>query len=86
VNLNIFVVAQPIRRRNKITHPATNNTVKLFESNLGVASSLRKFVKSISGSEMLKITFDNISFASGVRTLKRAAIAPIMTTIARMKI
>jgi hypothetical protein len=86
VKLKIFVVIQPNRSRNKITNPATDNTIKLFESNLGVASSLRKFVKSIKGSEMLKITFDNISFEAGVRTLKRAEMAPIMTITERMKI
>jgi hypothetical protein len=35
---------------------------------------------------MLKITFDNISFESGVKTLNLAAIAPIRTTTARIKI
>jgi hypothetical protein len=53
---------------------------------LGVASSLRKLVKSIRGRDMLKITFDSISLESGVRTLNFAAITPIKTTIARMKI
>ena len=86
VILKIFVVAQPIRSRNNITNPATDNTTKLFASNLGVASSLRKFVKSMRGREMLKITFDSISFESVVRTLNRAAIAPISTTTERMKI
>jgi len=38
------------------------------------------------GREILNITFESISFVSYVRILNFAAIAPIITTIARMKI
>jgi hypothetical protein len=71
---------------NSITNPDTESTMKLFESNRGVDSSFRKFVKSIRGSEMLKITFESISFDSSVKTLNFPAIAPISITTARMKI
>lgn len=86
VILKILVVVQPMRSRNNMINPARDNTTMLFASSLGEASSLRKFVKSIRGSEMLKITFDSISFELVVRTLNRAAAAPISTTTERMNI
>ena len=79
-------MVQPARSIKNMTTPDTESTVKLLASSLGVASSFKKFVKSIRGSEMLKITFDSISFESVVRTFSFAAMTPISTTIARMKI
>jgi hypothetical protein len=70
----------------KITSAETDNTITLFARSLGVAFNLRKFVNSISGSEILKITFESMPSVSLLRTLNRAAIAPIKTTIARMAI
>ena len=53
----------------------------LFESNLGVTSSLKKLVKSIRGSDTLKINFDKKPFDSFVIIFVLAAIAPTITAI-----
>ena len=85
-NSKLQVDIQPNIRRNRITNPATDSIIMLFAISFGVAPILRKFVNNISGSDMLNITFDNISFDSGVSTLIFAAIAPISTTTVRIKI
>jgi len=84
--LKIRAVSQPARSMKRITVPLIDSTRRLFASSFGVTSSLRKLVKSIRGSEMLNITFDSISFDSGVITLTFAAMAPIITTMARIMI
>ena len=70
----------------KITNPETARTIKLFIISFGVASSFMKLVNNISGREMLKITFESISFELIVRTPALAAMTPIITTMASIAI
>ncbi len=53
----VFCIALGIK---KITRAETDKTIKLFARSFGVAFNFRKFVKSISGSEILKITFESM--------------------------
>jgi hypothetical protein len=72
--------------RKKITNPEIPKTIRLLTISLGVASRLKKLVNSISGKEILNMILDKKSFVSLFRIPALAAIAPIITTTARIAI
>ncbi|HPT11050.1 MAG TPA: hypothetical protein PLP69_00370, partial [Bacteroidales bacterium] len=82
----IFVMIHPFNKRKRITMAEIKITIRLFESNLGVISSLKKLVKSINGSDTLNITFDNMALESFVKTPTLAAITPTITAMASINI